>query len=334
MIKIAVIGATGLVGACVVQELQASAFSDGGQLFLCASEASAGRTTSVSGHTYPLLSVEEVCAAEPELAIFAADAAVALQWAPLFVQKGTTVIDNSSAYRMQAPLIVPEINASVLKKSDKIIANPNCSTIQMVLALYPLHQAFGLKRVVVSTYQSVIGAGAALVQQMQEERAGSSDIWAIPDKKKAIDLNLIPHIDAFEADGYTREEHKLMREALKIMNASFGITATAVRVPVMGGHSESINATFEKDVSLAAAAAALKKMPGVVVQAPDAFEAYPMPRYVSGKKEVFVGRLRKDTTCAHTLNMWVVSDNLRKGAATNAVQIAHYLLENNLINTK
>lgn len=333
MTKIAVIGATGLVGSCVVQELRASPFSEG-SFFLCASEASAGRMMSVSGHTYPLLSVQEVCDANPDVAIFAADNAVALKWAPLFVQKGTTVIDNSSAYRMQAPLVVPEINASVLKKSDKIIANPNCSTVQMVMALYPLHQVFALKRVVVSTYQSVTGAGAALVRQMQEERAGVADIWAVPDKKTTIDLNLIPHIDAFEADGYTREEHKLMREALKIMGASFGITATAVRVPVMGGHSESINATFEKDFSLEEAVAALKTMPGVVVQAPDAFEAYPMPRYVSGKKEVFVGRLRKDETYAHTLNMWVVSDNLRKGAATNAVQIACYLLENNLINTK
>jgi aspartate-semialdehyde dehydrogenase len=278
-----------------------------------------------------VLSATDAIAAKPALALFSAGGGTSLEWAPKFAAAGITVIDNSSAWRMDPSkkLVVPELNADVLGKEDKIIANPNCSTIQMVVALNPLHKKFRVKRIVVSTYQSVTGTGVKAVNQLLNERKGVNGEMAY---KYPIDMNAIPQIDVFLDNGYTKEEMKMLNETRKIMrDDSIRVTATTVRIPVMGGHSEAVNVEFEKDFDLAEIKELLREAPGVVVVDDPAAQQYPMPRDSHNRDEVFVGRLRRDETQPNTLNMWVVSDNLRKGAATNAVQIAEYLVENGLL---
>ena len=274
----------------------------------------------------------EAVAARPDIAIFSAGGGTSLQWAPKFAEVGTTVVDNSSAWRMDPTkkLVVPEINASVLTKEDKIIANPNCSTIQMVLALAPLHKRYGIKRVVVTTYQSITGTGKRAIDQMTAERAGEKNVPMIYPYR--IDMNILPHIDSFLDNGYTKEEMKMVNETCKIMqDDSIKVTATTVRVPTMGGHSEAVNVEFKEDFTLEEVKNLLSAMPGIVVQDDPKNNIYPMPLTAHEKDEVFVGRLRRDESQPNTLNMWVVADNLRKGAATNAVQIAEYLVANKLV---
>ncbi|MFI5205030.1 MAG: aspartate-semialdehyde dehydrogenase, partial [Flavobacteriales bacterium] len=281
--------------------------------------------------TYKIVSAATAIAAKPDVAIFSAGGSTSLELAPQFAAAGITVIDNSSAWRMDPTkkLVVPEVNADVLTKDDKIIANPNCSTIQMVLALFPLHNAYTCKRVVVSTYQSVTGTGVKAVEQLMNERAGEKGEMAY---KYRIDMNAIPQIDVFTENGYTKEEMKMVKETVKIMgDEGIKVTATTVRIPVMGGHSESVNVEFEKEFDLEEVKNLLRKQPGVVVEDDPAAHLYPMPMNAHNRDEVFVGRLRRDETQPCTLNMWVVSDNLRKGAATNAVQIAEYLVKNKLV---
>jgi aspartate-semialdehyde dehydrogenase len=328
--KIAVVGATGLVGGEILKVLAERNFPVT-DLILVASEKSVGKTIEFKGKPYIVHSVEDAIKAKPAIAIFSAGGSTSLALAPLFAAAGTTVIDNSSAWRMNPAnkLIVPEINAHELTKEDKIIANPNCSTIQMVVALNPLHKKYGLKRVVVSTYQSVTGTGKAAVDQLMNERKGITDSKVYP---HPIDLNLIPHIDVFLENGYTKEEMKMVLETKKILgDNNVHVTATTVRIPVMGGHSEAINAEFDQEFDLAEVLELLYNAPGVIVEDDVKSFKYPMPLNAHGKDEVFVGRLRRDETQPKTLNMWVVADNLRKGAATNAVQIAEYLLENGLV---
>ncbi|MES2731237.1 MAG: aspartate-semialdehyde dehydrogenase [Bacteroidota bacterium] len=328
--KIAVVGATGLVGGEILKVLAERNFPVT-DLILVASEKSVGKTIEFKGKPYIVHSVEDAIKAKPAIAIFSAGGSTSLALAPLFAAAGTTVIDNSSAWRMNPAnkLIVPEINAHELTKEDKIIANPNCSTIQMVVALNPLHKRYGLKRVVVSTYQSVTGTGKAAVDQLMNERKGITDSKVYP---HPIDLNLIPHIDVFLDNGYTKEEMKMVLETKKILSDnSVQVTATTVRIPVMGGHSEAINAEFDQEFDLADVLEILNNAPGVIVEDDVKAFKYPMPLNAHGKDEVFVGRLRRDETQPKTLNMWVVADNLRKGAATNAVQIAEYLLEKGLV---
>ncbi|MBL7726751.1 MAG: aspartate-semialdehyde dehydrogenase [Dinghuibacter sp.] len=322
--KVAVVGATGLVGTKMLQVLAERNFPVT-ELIPVASAQSVGKKVLFKGKEYEVTSMEAAIAAKPNVAIFSAGGSTSLEWAPKFAEAGITVIDNSSAWRMDPTkkLVVPEINADALTPADKIIANPNCSTIQMVLALNPLHKKYTLKRVVVSTYQSVTGTGKKAVDQLMNERAGIKGEMAY---KYPIDLNAIPQIDVFLENGYTKEEMKMVNETRKIMrDDSIRVTSTTVRIPVMGGHSEAVNAEFEHDFTLEDVRALLAATPGIVVADNPAEQVYPMPMNAHEKDEVFVGRIRRDETQPNTLNMWVVSDNLRKGAATNAVQIAEYL---------
>lgn len=328
--KVAVVGATGLVGQTMIKVLEERNFPVT-ELIPVASEKSYGKEINFKGRSYKIVSLNEAVEKKPQLALFSAGSSVSLEWAPRFAENGTTVIDNSSAWRMDPSkkLIVPEVNAYVLTSEDKIIANPNCSTIQMVVVLKPLHQKYTIKRVVVSTYQSVTGTGKNAVDQLMNERSGKKGEMAYP---YPIDLNLLPHIDVFMDNGYTKEEMKMVNETKKIMgDDSIAVTATAVRVPVIGGHSESVNITFEKDFHLEEIYEILKNTPGVVVKDQPEMNVYPMPLYSKDKDEVFVGRIRRDYSWPNSLNLWIVADNLRKGAATNAIQIAEYLIANKLI---
>lgn len=328
--KVAVVGATGLVGTKMLQVLAERNFPVT-ELIPVASEKSIGKEVEFKGKKYKVVSAADAIAAQPAVALFSAGGSTSLEWAPKFAAAGITVIDNSSAWRMDPTkkLVVPELNADVLTREDKIIANPNCSTIQMVVALNPLHKRYHVRRVVVSTYQSVTGTGVKAVAQLHNERKGIQGEMAY---KYPIDLNAIPQIDVFLENGYTKEEMKMVNETRKIMRDNeIRVTATTVRIPVMGGHSEAVNVEFEKDFDLNEVRALLSHAPGVVVVDDPAAQQYPMPRNSHEKDEVFVGRLRRDESQPNTLNMWVVSDNLRKGAATNAVQIAEYLLGKGLL---
>lgn len=328
--KVAVVGATGLVGTKMMQILAERNFPVT-ELIPVASEKSVGKMVSFKGKEYPVVSMESAIAAQPAVALFSAGGSTSLEWAPKFAEAGIPVIDNSSAWRMDPDkkLVVPEVNAQVLTAADKIIANPNCSTIQMVVALYPLHQKYTIKRIVVSTYQSVSGTGKKAVDQLFNERKGIQGEMAY---KYPIDLNAIPQIDVFLDNGYTKEEMKMVKETKKIMqDDSIRVTATTVRIPVIGGHSESVNVEFEQPFELADITALLAAAPGVVVQDDVNAQIYPMPLWAHEKDEVFVGRIRRDETQPNTLNLWIVSDNLRKGAATNAVQIAEYMMANGLL---
>ena len=331
--KVAVVGATGLVGTKMLQVLAERHFPVT-EIVPVASARSVGKEVSFNGKQYKVVSMEDGIAAKPVVAIFSAGGTTSLEWAPKYAAAGIRVIDNSSAWRMDPTkkLVVPEVNAAVLTADDYIIANPNCSTIQMVVALQPLHQKYKVKRVVVSTYQSVTGTGKQAVDQLFSERNGEKIAADQMAYKYAIDLNVIPQIDVFLENGYTKEEMKMVKETCKIMqDEAIKVTATTVRIPVVGGHSESVNVEFENEFDLNELTALLAQAPGVVVQQDDAAQFYPMPLWAHEKDEVFVGRLRRDETQAKTLNMWIVSDNLRKGAATNAVQIAEYLLSKNMI---
>ncbi len=331
--KVAVVGATGLVGTKMLQVLAERHFPVT-EIVPVASARSVGKEVSFNGKQYKVVSMEDGIAAKPVVAIFSAGGTTSLEWAPKYAAAGIRVIDNSSAWRMDPTkkLVVPEVNAAVLTADDYIIANPNCSTIQMVVALQPLHQKYKVKRVVVSTYQSVTGTGKKAVDQLFSERNGEKIAANQMAYKYAIDLNVIPQIDVFLENGYTKEEMKMVKETCKIMqDDTIKVTATTVRIPVVGGHSESVNVEFENEFDLNELTALLAQAPGVVVQQDDAAQFYPMPLWAHEKDEVFVGRLRRDETQAKTLNMWIVSDNLRKGAATNAVQIAEYLLSKNMI---
>lgn len=328
--KVAVVGATGLVGTKMLQVLAERNFPVT-ELIPVASEKSIGKEVEFKGKTYKVVSAETAISQKPDIALFSAGGSTSLQQAPLFAEAGITVIDNSSAWRMDPTkkLVVPEVNADVLTAEDKIIANPNCSTIQMVVALKPLHDAYQIKRIVVSTYQSVTGTGVKAVAQLMNERKGIDGPMAYPYK---IDLNVLPQIDVFTENGYTKEEMKMISETQKIMgDNSIKVTATTVRIPVMGGHSESVNVEFERDFDLSEAKKLLEKAPGVIVVDDIANMKYPMPLDAHEKDEVFVGRIRRDETQPNTLNCWIVSDNLRKGAATNAIQIAEYLMAHHLI---
>lgn len=328
--KVAVVGATGLVGQVMLKVLEERNFPVS-ELYPVASEKSIGKEVVFKGKSYKVIGMKEAIERKPDLAIFSAGGGTSLQWAPEFAKAGITVVDNSSAWRMDPDkkLIVPEINAKDLTKNDKIIANPNCSTIQMVVALAPLHWKYKAKRLVVSTYQSVTGTGVKAVKQLENERNGITDVMAYP---HPIDKNCIPQCDVFTENGYTKEEMKLVNETKKIMgDNSIMVTATAVRVPVVGGHSESVNIEFENEFDLDEVRTLLTQMSGVILQDDPFNSVYPMPRSSHNRDEVFVGRIRRDETQPKTLNMWVVSDNLIKGAATNAVQIAEYLMEKGLI---
>ncbi len=328
--KVAVVGATGLVGTKMLQVLAERNFPVT-DLIPVASEKSVGKLVSFKGKEYPVVSFETALDKKPNVAIFSAGGATSKELAPKFAAIGCTVIDNSSAWRMEPgiPLVVPEVNAHILTDKDKIIANPNCSTIQMVVVLKPLHDKYKIKRVVVSTYQSVTGTGKKAVDQMMNERAGIKGemAYAYP-----IDMNALPHIDVFLDNGYTKEEMKMVKETCKIMgDDSIRVTATTVRIPTMGGHSESVNIEFERDFDVEEVRTLLAASPGVVVVDDVKNLKYPMPIHAHDKDDTFVGRIRRDETQANTLNCWIVSDNLRKGAATNAVQIAEYLMEKGMI---
>ena len=328
--KVAVVGATGLVGTKMLQVLAERNFPVS-ELIPVASERSVGKEINFKGKKYKVVSMQDAVAAKPDVAIFSAGGSTSLEWAPKFAEAGITVIDNSSAWRMDETkkLIVPEVNAHALTAADKIIANPNCSTIQMVVVLKPMHDKYKIKRVVVSTYQSVTGTGVKAVEQMMNERKGIQGEMAY---KYAIDLNAIPQIDVFTDNGYTKEEMKMVKETKKIMeDDSIKVTATCVRIPTMGGHSESVNIEFENDFDLNEVKELLGKTAGIIVQDDIDNFIYPMPLTAQDKDDTFVGRIRRDETQANTLNCWIVSDNLRKGAATNAVQIAEYLVEKKLL---
>ena len=328
--KVAVIGATGMVGQVMLQVLEVRNFPLS-EIIVAASEKSVGKTLSYNGQEHTVISLADAVVAKPDIALFSAGGSVSLEWAPKFADVGTVVIDNSSAWRMDTTkkLIVPEINASLLTKNDKIIANPNCSTIQMVMALAPLHKKYTVKRIVVSTYQSITGTGVKAVKQLENETNNINDTMAYP---YPIHQNALPHCDAFEENGYTKEEMKLVRETHKILNDdSIAITATAIRIPVVGGHSESVNVEFKNDYTISDIRQLLHNTQGIVVQDNPQTNTYPMPLYAQGKDDVFVGRLRRDDSQPNTLNMWIVADNLRKGAATNAVQIAEYIVNHQLI---
>jgi aspartate-semialdehyde dehydrogenase len=328
--KVAVVGATGLVGGQMLEVLTERNFPVT-ELIPVASARSAGKKVVFKGKEWTVVTPDQAIEIKPDLALFSAGGGTSLEWAPRFAEAGITVIDNSSAWRMDPSkkLVVPEINADALGKDDKIIANPNCSTIQMVVALNPLHLKYGIKRIVVSTYQSVTGTGKAAVDQLMNERAGVEGPMAY---KYKIDLNVIPQIDVFLENGYTKEEMKMVKETKKIMrDENIQVTATTVRIPVMGGHSESVNVEFHLDFDLAEVRSLLENAPGVIVVDDPATQQYPMPKDAHNRDEVFVGRLRRDDTQPNTLNMWIVADNLRKGAATNAIQIAEYLAEKGLL---
>jgi aspartate-semialdehyde dehydrogenase len=328
--KVAVVGATGMVGEIMLQVLAERNFPVT-ELIPVASEKSVGKEIEWKGKSYKVVGLQTAVDLKPEIALFSAGGETSLEWAPKFAAAGTTVIDNSSAWRMDETkkLIVPEINASVLTKDDKIIANPNCSTIQMVMALAPLHAKYDIKRIVVSTYQSITGTGVKAVQQLENEYAGIQGDMAY---KYPIHRNAIPQCDSFEENGYTKEEMKLVRETQKILNdKTIAVTATAIRIPVVGGHSEAVNIEFENDFDVNEVRQILHNTPGVTVQDNLDTFTYPMPIYAQGKDDVFVGRIRRDESQPNTINMWIVSDNLRKGAATNTIQIAEYLVANNLV---
>ena len=328
--KIAVVGATGMVGTVMLKVLEERNLPIT-ELIPVASARSAGKKRTYKGKEYTVVTLEDALKMTPDIALFSAGGATSLEWAPKFAAVGTTVIDNSSAWRMDPTkkLVVPEINGDVLTKDDKIIANPNCSTIQLVAALSPLHLKYKMKRVVISTYQSVSGSGVKAVQQLENEEAGIEGEMAYPYK---IGRNAIPHCDVFLENGYTKEEMKLVKEPKKILrDDSFSVTATAVRIPTAGGHSEAVNVQFEHDFDLTEVRQILAKTPGIIVQDDLANNIYPMAVNAHNKDEVFVGRIRRDESQENTLNLWIVADNLRKGAATNTVQIAEYLVENNLV---
>ena len=328
--KVAVVGATGLVGSKVLEVLAERKFPVT-ELIPVASERSVGKKVHFQNREWTVVSATDAIRAKPAIAIFSAGGSTSLEWAPKFAAAGTTVIDNSSAWRMDPTkkLVVPELNADALTAEDKIIANPNCSTIQMVVALNPLHLKYKIRRIVVSTYQSVTGTGVKAVRQLMNERQGVSGEMAY---KYPIDLNAIPQIDVFLDNGYTKEEMKMVNETRKIMrDDSIRVTSTTVRIPVIGGHSEAVNVEFEKDFDLAEVRTLLENAPGVVVVDNPSKQEYPMPKDAHNRDEVFVGRIRRDDTQPNTLNMWIVSDNLRKGAATNAVQIAEYLVSKKLL---
>ena len=328
--RVAVVGATGMVGEIMLQVLAERNFPVT-ELIPVASEKSVGKEIEWKGNTYKVVGLQTAVDMKPGIALFSAGGETSLEWAPKFAAAGTTVIDNSSAWRMDASkkLVVPEINASILTKEDKIIANPNCSTIQMVMALAPLHAKYDIKRIVVSTYQSITGTGVKAVRQLENEYAGIQDEMAY---KYPIHRNAIPQCDSFEENGYTKEEMKLVRETQKILNdKTIAVTATAIRIPVVGGHSEAVNVQFENDFDVNEVRQILQNTPGVTVQDNLETFTYPMPIYAQGKDDVFVGRIRRDESQPNTINMWIVADNLRKGAATNTIQIAEYLVANNLV---
>lgn len=328
--RLAIVGITGLVGQEILRVLQERNFQFD-DLLPVASGKNVGKEIQFKGKTYIIKSIQEVCDLAADVAIFSAGGGVSLEWAPKFAEKGTIVIDNSSAWRMDPTkkLVVPEINGHAIMNEDLIIANPNCSTIQMVIALAPLHAKYKLKRIVVSTYQSVTGTGKDAVEQLMNERQGIDGIKVYPHR---IDFNALPHIDVFLDNGYTKEEMKMVHETRKILNDnSIGVTATTVRIPTIGGHSEAVNAEFHSDFDLDEVREILYRAPGVIVQDDVKQNVYPMPINSKGKDEVFVGRIRRDDSQPNTLNLWVVADNLRKGAATNAVQIAEYMMKENLV---
>lgn len=327
--KVAVVGATGMVGQVMLALLEERKFPVN-ELIPVASQRSVGKKVIFKGEEFSIVSMETAIDLKPDIALFSAGGDTSLEWAPKFADAGTTVIDNSSAWRMDPTkkLIVPEINGDQLEASDKIIANPNCSTIQLVMALAPLHRKYTMKRVIVSTYQSVSGTGIKAVRQLENEIAGVEGEMAYP---YPIHKNALPHCDVFEENGYTKEELKLSREPQKILDdRSFSLSATAVRIPTAGGHSESVNVEFHSDFELNEVRNLLHNTPGVIVQDNPDTNTYPMPAYAHNKDDVFVGRIRRDLTQPKTLNMWIVSDNLRKGAATNAIQIAELLMQKNL----
>ena len=328
--RVSVVGATGMVGQIILKVLAERSFPVT-ELIPVASERSVGKKVAFGGQNWTVVSLADAVAAAPDVALFSAGGAASLEWAPKFAAAGTRVVDNSSAWRMDSDkkLVVPEINADVLEEGDMIIANPNCSTIQLVVALNPLHEAFGAKRVIVSTYQSVTGTGKAAVDQLEGERKGEDPQMVYPYK---IDGNCIPHCDVFLDNDYTKEEMKMTHETVKIIDdEGIKLAATAVRVPVQGGHSESVNVEFERDFTLDEVRKILSETPGVTLQDRPEFNTYPMPLMAEGKDDIFVGRLRRDFTTERGLNMWVVSDNLRKGAATNTVQIAEVLMAKGFI---
>ena len=328
--RVAVVGVTGMVGNVMLEVLKEHNFPVT-ELIPVASEKSIGKKINFKGKEYSVIGLEQAVSLKPDVALFSAGASVSKEWAPRFAQVGTTVVDNSSAWRMDETkkLVIPEINADVLTKDDKIIANPNCSTIQMLVALAPLQAKYGIKRIVVSTYQSITGTGVKAVRQLENEYKGEKGEMAY---HYPIHRNAIPHCDVFEENGYTKEEMKLVRETKKILrDDTIVVTATAVRIPVVGGHSESINVELKTDFSIDEVRALLAKSAGIKVQDNTDTNTYPMPIYAHGKDEVFVGRIRRDESQANTLNLWVVADNLRKGAATNTIQIAEYLIAHKLL---
>lgn len=327
--KVAVVGATGMVGNVMLEVLKEQNFPVT-ELIPVASEKSVGKTIEYNGSSYNVVGLQTAVDMKPNVAIFSAGGETSMQWAPKFAEVGTTVIDNSSAWRMDPTkkLVVPEINGNDLTSSDKIIANPNCSTIQLVMVMAPLHKKYGIKRAIVSTYQSITGTGVKAVEQMENERSGIEGEMAY---KYPIDKNCIPQCDVFLENGYTKEEMKLTNETKKILDNSINVTATAVRVPVVGGHSEAVNIEFQNDFELEDVKNLLSNTPGISLQDDIENYVYPMPKYAQSKDEVFVGRIRRDESQANTLNLWIVADNLRKGAATNAVQIANLLVEKGLL---
>ncbi len=331
--KIAIVGATGLVGTVMLKVIKEQGLANN-ELLLVASEKSLGKKILFNNKKYTIISINEAIKLKPEIAIFSAGGNTSLKYAPLFAKNGTTVIDNSSAWRMDKDkkLIIPEINANILTKSDKIIANPNCSTIQLLVAIAPLHKKYKINRLIISTYQSITGSGIKAVNQLENERNGISGEKAYP---YTIDKNCLPHCDVFLENDYTKEEMKLVNETHKILDKNIKTTATAVRVPVSGGHSESVNLEFENKFEISEIRNILNNSSGVIVQDEPSKNIYPMPITSEGKNEVFVGRIRRDYSIDNGLNMFIVADNLRKGAATNAVQIAKYIIDNKLIgNTK
>ncbi|EFS98261.1 aspartate-semialdehyde dehydrogenase [Capnocytophaga ochracea F0287] len=328
--RVAVVGVTGMVGNVMLEVLAEHKFPVT-ELIPVASEKSVGKKITFQGTEYTVIGLQQAVSLKPDLALFSAGATVSKEWAPKFAQVGTTVVDNSSAWRMDdtKKLVIPEINADVLTKDDKIIANPNCSTIQMLVALAPLQKKYGIKRVVVSTYQSITGTGVKAVRQLENEYKGEKGEMAY---HYPIHRNVIPHCDVFEDNGYTKEEMKLVRETKKILrDDSIAVTATAVRIPVVGGHSEAVNVELKKDFNIDEVRALLTQSPGIKVQDNTDTNTYPMPLYAHGKDDVFVGRIRRDESQPNTLNLWVVADNLRKGAATNTIQIAEYLIAHKLL---
>jgi aspartate-semialdehyde dehydrogenase len=327
--KIAVVGATGMVGQVMIKVLEERNFPVS-QLIPAASERSVGKEIIFKGQAIKIVSVKDAVESKPEFAIFSAGATTSKEWAPLFAKNGTVVVDNSSYWRMDknVPLIVPEINSHAIKKGDRIIANPNCSTIQMVMALAPLHRKYKIRRLVVATYQSVTGTGVKAVKQMENERAGIKGDMAYA---HPIDKNCFPHGGSFQADGYTTEEQKLLDETRKILqDQTIQVTATVVRIPVVGGHSEAVNIEFENDFNIDDVKTLIGQFPGVVIFDNPSENQYPMPIMAHNRDEVFVGRIRRDLSKEKCLNLWIVSDNIRKGAATNAIQIAEYMAENKL----